>query len=136
MPGDEDDGKAYSRFRERALKIQTAHAGKSDIENQAAGAVGAPAREKLLRRRKRLRPQRHRRQKILDRSAHTRVVVNDEHNGCVFSDHLCASCSVGKVKWKVAPRPGFAQSWPPCDSMIVRLIASPIPVPPAFVVTK
>src|SRR6185295_15437278 len=53
VPGDEYDRKAYSRFRERALKIQTAHPGKSDVENQAAGAAGALAREKLLRRRER-----------------------------------------------------------------------------------
>jgi len=49
-----------------------------------------------------------------------------------------ASGSVGNVKRNVAPRPGFAlaHSRPPCDSMIMRLIASPIPVPPVFVVAN
>ncbi len=91
VSGDEDDWNGHSGFGQRTLTIQTAHARKSDVENQATRAVGAFAVEKLLRRRECLRPQRHRRQKILDRSAHTRVVVDDEHDGCVFSDHLCAS---------------------------------------------
>src|SRR5580693_4017737 len=49
---------------------------------------------------------------------------------------FATSAAVGKVKWKVAPRPelALAHKRPPCDSTIERLIESPIPVPSGFVV--
>jgi hypothetical protein len=44
----------------------------------------------------------------------------------------------GRAKWKVAPRSALAvaQNLPPCASMIERLIESPMPMPPGFVVKK
>ena len=44
--------------------------------------------------------------------------------------------TAGKARWKVAPWPGFevAHSRPPWLSPIDRLIESPIPSPPGFVV--
>jgi hypothetical protein len=49
-----------------------------------------------------------------------------------------ASVAIGNEKWNVAPRPSFtvAQIRPPCDSMIERLIDSPMPLPCGFVVKK
>ena len=49
-----------------------------------------------------------------------------------------ASVEVGKEKWKLAHRPslGVAHKRPPCDSMIERLIASPMPLRCGLVVTK
>jgi len=44
--------------------------------------------------------------------------------------------SMARVNWKVAPRPALAvaHSRPPCDSMMERLIDSPMPVPSGLVV--
>src|SRR5580693_2661329 len=52
------------------------------------------------------------------------------------SIQAAALISMGSVNWKVAPRPelALAHKRPPCDSMIDRLIESPIPVPSGFVV--
>jgi hypothetical protein len=44
---------------------------------------------------------------------------------------LCAVRWIGKVNWNVVPDSGLetARKRPPCDSMIDRLIGSPMPVP-------
>jgi PIN domain len=49
---------------------------------------------------------------------------------------FATSAAVGKVKWKVAPRPelALAHKRPPCDSTIERLIAKPMPEPCGLVV--
>ena len=49
---------------------------------------------------------------------------------------FATSAAVGKVKWKVVPRPelALAHKRPPCDSTIERLIAKPMPEPCGLVV--
>jgi len=57
----------------------------------------------------------------IQKCSHIRVVVDDKHNGCVFSVHLSPSASVGTVKWKLVPPPEFAvaQSRPPSRIMVL-----------------
>ena len=52
--------------------------------------------------------------------------------------HCYRAPAVGKVKWKVAPRPelAVAHKRPPCDSMMERLIVRPMPEPCGLVVKK
>src|SRR5258705_6333831 len=67
-----------------------------------------------------------------------RQLVNDEHYGSAFGCHPFVSALAGKVKQKLAPRGELlaAHKRPPCDSIMERLIRSPIPVPLGFVVKK
>src|SRR5437016_14103162 len=59
------------------------------------------------------------------------VIVDDEDDRALRAHRI-----PGRAKWKVAPWPGFAvaQSRPRCPSMIERLMDSPMPKPPGFVV--
>ncbi|MCU1316409.1 MAG: hypothetical protein JWN63_1731 [Candidatus Acidoferrum typicum] len=59
------------------------------------------------------------------------IVINDEQRGSVCGLHSSASALVGRVKQKLAPRGELlaAHKWPPCDSIMERLIRSPMPVP-------
>ena len=60
-----------------------------------------------------------------------RQLVNDEHYGSAFGCHPFVSALAGKVKQKFAPRGELlaAHKRPPCDSMMERLMRSPMPVP-------
>jgi len=55
----------------------------------------------------------------------------DEHCGSGCRRHSWPSILVGRVKAKHAPRGKLsaAHKRPPCDSMMERLIRSPMPVP-------
>lgn len=58
------------------------------------------------------------------------------NGGRVSLDAVDSLYAPGRVNWKVVPRSelAVADRRPPCDSMIDRLIESPIPVPCVLVV--
>src|SRR6201987_2863059 len=67
--------------------------------------------------------------------------IRSHHQSPKITLHMTNAVSVtsiGKVKWKVAPRPPLvvAHNRPPCDSTIERLMANPIPLPCGLVVKK
>src|SRR5882724_11664982 len=116
------------------LEIEAAQSWKPHIENQAARPLRTVPDEKILRARERLGAQSHGLQQSLDRDPYRRVVINDKdggRGGRIFHCHQYAPIAVGKVKLKMAPRSDFgvAHRRPPWDSIIVRLIANPMPVP-------
>jgi hypothetical protein len=63
--------------------------------------------------------------------AHQLIAINDEHCGNGCGRHSGPSILVGRAKAKHAPRGELlaAHRRPPCDSMMERLIRSPMPVP-------
>src|ERR1043165_9065714 len=134
MSGNEDDGKVNVSLGKRALEIETAESRHAHVEDQTRCEVRPFVLQKLLRRRKRRHPESHRSDETLQRLAYRLIVVDHEHNRIIAHD--VRSALVGKVNWKTAPRGEFAvaQRRPPCASIIVRLIASPIPMPSGFVV--
>ena len=136
MTGDEDDGKLDARLRQLVLDIEPADARKPHVKDQAARTIRALAAEELAGALERLGPQPDRFQQALYRHAHVGVVIDDEHGGSARGRHCRVSPSLGRVNWNVAPRPELAAAHkrPPCDSMMDRLIGSPMPVPLALVV--
>src|ERR1700745_2348387 len=62
--------------------------------------------------------------------------MNGEHCGSAFVCHPFVSALAGKVKQKLAPRGELlaAHRRPPCDSIMERLMRSPMPVPCGLVV--
>src|SRR4030088_305895 len=64
--------------------------------------------------------------------------MNDEHHRSAFACHSFVSALVGRVKQKLAPRGELstAHKRPPCDSMMERLMRSPMPVPWGLFVKK
>src|SRR4051794_21068185 len=74
-------------------------------------------------------------QQALDRRSRRRVVVHYKYDR-LFRRHHALPLSAGSSNWKIAPCPELkAHKRPPCASMIVRLIDSPIPKP-SFLVVK
>src|ERR1035438_8531457 len=62
--------------------------------------------------------------------------LQDESTGSALVSYSSVSALVGRVKQKLAPQGELAAAHkrPPCDSMIERLMGSPIPVPLSLVV--
>src|ERR1700687_1102102 len=69
---------------------------------------------------------------------HSCIVINEEQRGSGCGLHPSASALVGRVKQKLAPRGELlaAHKRPPCDSIMVRLMRSPMPVTWGLVVKK
>src|SRR2546422_3707413 len=136
MTGDEDDRNVDAHLGQLVVNFESADARKPHVQDQAARTIRVLAAEELLRGREALGSQPHRFQQTLDRRTYAGVVVDDEHGGGAGRGHGRASTSLGRVKWNVAPGPELAAAHkrPPCDSMIDRLIGSPIPVPLGLVV--
>ena len=131
MTSNKDDRNPDSRLRQLALKVQTVNSWKSHVQNQATWPVRPLAKQELLRRPEGLGSQAHRLQQALDGGTHQVVVINDKHRGDGCGRHSWTSTLVGKVRLKLAPRGelSVAHKRPPCDSIMERLIRSPIPVP-------
>src|SRR5262245_15484304 len=68
------------------------------------------------------------------RTAERQVVIHQIHNWCIQIGHV--TTVVGNVKANTEPPAGSRskQSWPSWYSMIERQMASPMPMPFAFVV--
>src|SRR4029078_4561697 len=133
MPGDEDDRNVNVYLSELALQIETTQSRHSHVEYQTSRNIRSRALQQLLRRSKCLNPKSHRSHETLQRLAYPFIIIDDEHHLIV---HGALSGCTGQVNRKTAPFGGFevAQRRPPCASMMVRLIASPMPIPSGLVV--
>ena len=98
MPGDEDDWNPDTRVGQLVLKVQAIGSRKSYIENQATRPVRWLALQELLWRREGFGMQADRFQHAMNGRTHRRIVINDEHRGCVCGRHAYASMMVGRVK--------------------------------------
>src|ERR1700737_1917417 len=96
MTGDENDGNPNARIRQLALKVQTADARKSHIQNKATWFVRPLAAQELLRRPEGLGTQANRLQHALDGRTHQGIVINDEYCRSGRRRHSCASTFVGR----------------------------------------
>ena len=123
VPGDEDDRESDACFRKLLLKRESAHAGQPHVEHEAAGCVRPRRLREFLCRGEKAHVVAYRPEKSLERTAHGRIVVDDEHDGLVLA-HDTVSCVTGKENRKTAPCGSFgaAHSRPPCASTIERLI--------------
>ena len=60
---------------------------------------------------------------------HRRIVINDEHRGCLRSSCTCLDDGgQGDVRTCAARDWSAAPKRPPCDSMIERLMRNPMPL--------
>src|ERR1041385_782646 len=135
MTRDEDDRNMNVCFSEVPLEIETAEPRHSYVEYQTRRHITTRALQKLLRGRERRHVESHRSDETVQRLAYRFIIVDDVHDVRVVG-HDALSAAVDKVNWKTAPLGEFAvaQRRPPCDSIIVRLIASPMPMPSGLVV--
>src|SRR5215510_138157 len=135
MSGDENDGKTATSFGQFTLKIQSTQARHLHIQHQASWSIRHWSGQELLGRREHDRFQRNRSQQARQKGAKGRIVIDDYYYGR-FVGHYSSLPRAGSVNLKVAPGPllGSAQRLPPWASIIDRLMASPIPMPPDFVV--
>src|SRR5258707_7879863 len=147
VTANEYDWKRDAQFDQGPLKFQPARPWQSDVEYDAARRIGTLALNEVLRRPKHLHAQPDGAKQILDGITHHSIIVDNEHNGlflchataladCIRSNHDTSSPSAGSVNWNMAPPGTFcaAHNRPPGALMIVRLTASPIPMPWALVV--
>ena len=117
-----------SRLPELFLQYEAAHFGQAHIEDQAAGTFWLEGIQKCLPGGIALRTQTYGFDQLLDRVAHRGIVINDEYRSLF---QLCHGATSRSVNWKIAPPDGYGvyQIRPPWASMIVRQMASPIPIP-------
>src|ERR1043166_795612 len=135
MSGDEHNGKTATSYGQFALKVQTTQTRHIHIQHQTRRTIRHWSGQELLGRREHNRFQRNRSQQSRQKRAKGRIVIDDYYYGR-YVRHYSLPPRAGSVNLKVAPGPlfGSAQSLPPWASMIERLIANPIPMPPDFVV--
>ena len=102
------------------------------------GASGRSRLHEFLRRGEEAHVEADRPEQILERSAHGRIVVDDEDDCRARSlMHCCRLSGTGQREAEdraVRLRSGAAHSRPPCASTIERLIDKPMPMPSALVV--
>jgi hypothetical protein len=78
VAGHEDDWIADALADELALQIEPAHAGKADVQHDAAGAVGQRAAEQFGRRAEQARLEADGSEQAVERGADACVVINDD----------------------------------------------------------
>src|SRR4029079_5145058 len=131
--GQHHDWPAEPPSRELALHVDARQAGHPQVEQHAVGGLRARPLEKRLARRELARREAMQAQQQRERIAHGVVVVDDRDQRGVARRH----CASGTVKQNALPGARVScQRRPPCASTIERLIASPSPVPLAFVITN
>ena len=93
MPGHEDDRHVGSRPRQFALELEAAQPREPDIEHQATRDIRTLVFQEGVRRAEQPHVKAHRFEQALERVAHGRVVIDDEHNGVdgrlLFHPRLC-----------------------------------------------
>ena len=131
VAGEEDDGQRRVRVGELALEIQPAQPRQAHVEHEASRRVGAPGTHERLSAGEDLDEEPDGGDESPEAVADGRVVVDDEDDGRIRRHGI-----PGRANWNVAPWSEFvvAHSRPRWLSMIERLIDSPIPSPPGFVV--
>ena len=122
---------------ELLLQLQPAHARHADVENEASRLRGLVGGQKFLRGSEQSAIEANRLEQDTHGVAHPRVVVDDHHSGSLVLHELSSSMA-GRLTWKLAPWgvTGRVPIVPPCPRAMVRLMASPRPVPDFFVVAN
>src|SRR5689334_22831196 len=125
---------------ELLLKLEAAHAGHADVEHQAAGLRLAVCRQEFLRGGMQLAGEADGLEQRSHGVANAGIVIDHDHLSLLVHARSSAGCNLKNTQ---APRSG---DWPApgsrtpmvprCDCMMVRLMASPRPVPDFLVVAK
>src|SRR5579871_3963718 len=98
MRGDKDYRNTHAQFCQLLLKLKSTHLRQPDIENQAARTGSMWSFEKLLAGCKSLSAKADRLNQILNRLAHSAVVIDNVHRRNSRGHHACASAPRGRVK--------------------------------------
>src|ERR1700751_6123818 len=99
MTGDEDDGNVNARVRQLALKVQTVHSRKSDVQDEATWPVRAVAAQERFRCSESLGTQANRLQHDLDGGTYQVIGIDDEdYGGGGLGLHSPAAASMGRVR--------------------------------------
>src|SRR3981189_653840 len=135
MARNEDDGNRLRRANQLALQVEAAQARHADIEDQARRTVPVAPVEELLRGRETLYIQRNRADQTGQGLADRDIIIDDVNDG-VRRLHSADVPLKGSRKRNVVPDAslGTAHIRPPCASIMVRLIARPMPKPRGLVV--
>src|SRR5215813_7704873 len=137
MAGDKDHRNPPAAHIELLLQLDPVHLGHSDIEQQAATAPRVVVLEKRARRRKAFHRITGGAQHESEALPNGGVIVDDEHaligHLGSFRSRLAAN---RRERSRRNQHRGPFEEWPPCDSIIARLIESPMPMPSGLVVTN
>src|SRR5690606_31058799 len=134
MPGYEDDRRVVA-FGDLSLQVKAIHVRQLDVEDKTGGRGRLVGGHVFAARSERHRADAVRGKQFAQGLANPLVIIHDEDDMLVLVHDDCCG-STGSVKTNLAPcaSASSAHRRPPCDSMIERQIASPIPIPSRFVV--
>ena len=131
MTGEKDDRQRGVGVGKLTLELEAAQPREAHVEDETTRRILPGHTEERLSGREHFDRHSYRGDEPAEGVADGLIVIDDEDGGSLRAHRI-----PGKVRWKVAPWSGLgvAQSRPRWLSMIERLIDSPMPSPPGFVV--
>src|SRR5437016_2174100 len=135
MCSNENDRNVDSRLSQLALKLDSTQPRHAHIEHEAGRPFGSRVLQEFPGGSKGLDFQSGCSKKTLGGTTNRQIVINNKYDGLGLG-HGAVLPASGRLNKKVAPGPWFgsAHNRPPCDSMIMREMAKPMPMPWGFVV--